>query len=150
VGSSSGSNPGSTGSSSPTKPSSGSTSPTGTQPAALPIALKVDFELNTPDGLRQISFGLEKDTDGIKVNWTITFVLSERTDTNTPFGDPLVSLRVFVASTLHANAETAAQKGLTAKQTAHATGPAADAAKAVHQGTMPLPTGNKIIQNTLK
>ena len=124
--------------------------PTGTQPPALPIALKVDFELNTPDGLRHISFGLEKDTDGTKVNWTITFVLSERTDTNTPFGDPLVSLRVFVATALHAHAQTAAQKGLTAAQTAHATGPAADAAKAVHDGTMPLPTGNKIIQNTLK
>jgi hypothetical protein len=128
----------------------GNSSPTGTQPPALPIALKVDFELNTPDGLRQISFGLEKDTDGVKVNWTITFVLSERTDTSTPFGDPLVSLRVFVASALHPHAETAAQNGLTAKQTAHATGPAADAAKAVHEGTMPLPTGNKIIQNTLK
>lgn len=139
-----------TSSTSPASPSSSSASTTGTQPPALPIALKVDFDLNTPDGLRHIAFGLEKDTDGTKVNWTITFVLSERNDTNTPFGDPLVSLRVFVATTLHAQAETAAQKGLTAAQTAHATGPAADAAKAVHEGTMPLPIGNKIIQNTLK
>lgn len=135
---------------SPASPSSSSTPSTGTQPPALPIALKVDFELNTPDGLRQISFGLEKDTDGTNVNWTITFVLFERTDRNTPFSDPLVSLRVFVASSLHANAETAAHQGLTPPQTAHATGPAADAARAVHEGTMTLPVGNKIIQNTLK
>jgi hypothetical protein len=136
--------------SSPTTPTSGTTPPTGTMPPALPIALKVSFTLNTPDRLREISFGLEKDTDGTQVNWTITFVLYERTDTTTSFGDPIVSLNVFVASTLHANAETAAHNGLTPVQTAHATGPAADAAKAVQAGTMPLPVGNKIIQNSLK
>jgi hypothetical protein len=130
----------------------GSDSPSGvcTTPPALPIVLKVSFTLNTPDGLRQIFFELEKDLDGVKVNWTITFKLCERTDTGNPFGDPVVSLRVFVASTLHANAEAAALNGLTPPQTAHATGPAANAAKAVQAGTMPLPVGNKIIQDTLK
>ncbi len=127
-----------------------STPPTGSMPPALPIALKVNFTLTTPDGKRQISFGLEKDTDGVKVNWTITFVLYERTDPTQPFGDPMVSLNVFVASTLHANAAAAAQNGLTPAQTAHATGPAADAAKAVNAGTMPLPVGNNIIQSSLK
>ena len=84
---------------------------TGTMPAALPIALKVSFTLNTTDGLRQISFGLEKDTDGVTTDWTITFVLFERTDPNADFGSPVVSLNVFVASALHANAETAAHQG---------------------------------------
>jgi hypothetical protein len=129
---------------------SGSNPPAGTPPPALPIVLKVSFTLNTPDGLREITFGLEKDTDGTKVNWTITFVLYERTDKTKPFGDPVVSLNVFVASTLHAKAETAARNGLTPVQTAHATGPAADAAKAVQAGTMPPPVGNNIIQNSLK
>jgi hypothetical protein len=119
-------------------------------PPALPIALKVSFTLNTPDGLRQISFGLEKDTDGVSVNWTITFVLYERSSSSQSFGNPLVSLTVFVASALHPNAETAAHNGLTPTQTAHATGPAAEAAKAVQAGAMPLPVGNNIIQNTLK
>ena len=123
--------------------------PAGTAPQALPIALKVNFTLNTPDGLREISFGLEKDTDGTKVNWTITFTLYERTDTTQSFGDPIVSLNVFVASTLHANAEVAAHNGLTPSQTAHATGPGADAAKAAHQGTMPLPVANRVIQGSL-
>lgn len=119
-------------------------------PPALPIVLKVKFTLNTPDGLRRISFGLEKGTDGTTVDWTITFALFERTDRNQSFGDPIVSLNVFVASTLHANAETAARNGLTPAQTAHATGPAANAAKAVQAGTLPAPVGNNIIQNTLK
>ena len=129
-------------------PGSGSFPKTGTMPAALPITLKVGFTLTTPDGLRQISFGLEKDTDGVKVNWTITFVLYERPDATGPFGDPIVSLNVFVAAALHANAEAAAH-GLTPAQTAHATGPAADAAKAVQAGTMPLAVANNIIQATL-
>src|SRR5260370_1126386 len=62
--------------------------PAGTPPPALPIALKVSFTLTTPDRKRQISFGLEKDTDGVKVNWTITFVLSELTDPNQSHSQP--------------------------------------------------------------
>jgi hypothetical protein len=118
--------------------------------SSLPIALKVGFTLNTPDGLRQISFGLEEDADGVKVNWTIAFTLFERTDNTKPFGDPIVSLNVFVATTLHANAAVAAHKGLTPAQTAHATGPAADAARAANAGTMPLPVAQNIIQSCLR
>lgn len=127
-----------------------SSAPTGTMPPALPIALKVSFILNTPDGFRQVDFGLEKDTDGVNVDWTINFALYERTDKTQPFGDPVVSLNVFVAAALHPNAETAAQNGLTPDQTAYATGPAADAAKAVQAGTMPTPVGNDIIQGALQ
>jgi hypothetical protein len=130
--------------------SSPSNAPVGVSPAPLPIVLKVCFTLVTPDRLRQIEFGLEKDSDGTTVNWTITFVLYERTDCTKPFADPVVSLNVFVASTLYANAETAAQNGLTPAQTAHATGPSANAAKAMQAGTLPVPVANKIIQNTLK
>jgi hypothetical protein len=122
---------------------------TGTMPAALPIALKVSFTLNTTDGLRQISFGLEKDTDGVTTDWTITFVLFERTDPSADFGSAVVSLNVFVASSLHDSAETAAHQGLTTAQAAHAAGPAADAAKAVSTGALSLPLGNRVIQGTL-
>jgi hypothetical protein len=130
-------------------PEPASTPSTGTMPAVIPIALKVSFTLNTLDGLRQISFGLEKDTDGITTDWTITFVLFERTDPGADFGSAVVSLSVFVTSSLQANAETAAHQGLTPAQAAYATGPAADAAKAVSTGDLPLPMGNKIIQGTL-
>jgi len=133
----------------PPLPTVTATPSTGTMPAPLQIALKVNFTLNTTDGLRQISFGLEKDTDGVSTDWTITFVLYERTDPTVDFGNAVVSLTVFVASPLQANAETAAHSGLTPTQAAHATGPAADAAKAVSTGDLPLPVGNNIIQNTL-
>jgi hypothetical protein len=156
MGSSSGSNPAAgaaaatgTGAGTATATATGAGAGAATAPS-LPIALKVSFTLNTPDGLRQISIGLEKDTDGVKVNWTITFTLFERTDSTKPFGDALVSLNVFVATTLHTNAETAAHQGLTPAQTAHATGPAANAAKAANDGTMPLPSAHNIIQSTLK
>ena len=128
----------------------GDTPATGKMPAALPIVLKVDFTLNTPDGLRRISFGLEKDSDGTQVNWTIIFTLFERANSSTPFSEPIVSLKVFVAASLHAHAEQAARNGLTPEQTARATGPAADAARAVHAGTLPAEVGNRIIENTLK
>ena len=130
-------------------PTVASTPSTGTMPAPLQIALKVSFTLNTTDGLRQISFGLEKDTDGVTTDWTITFVLYERTDPTVDFGNAVVSLTVFVASPLQANAETAAHSGLTPAQAAQAIGPAADAAKAASAGSLPLPVANDIIQNTL-
>lgn len=122
---------------------------TGTPPPTLPVALHVEFLLNTPDNLRQINFGLEKDTDGTTVNWTIIFTLFERTDPTVAYSSPLISLKVFVAAELHPHAEQAVA-GLTPVQTAHATGPAANAAKKVHDGTMPKPVGDLIIQNTLK
>jgi hypothetical protein len=133
----------------PPLPTVASTPSTGIMPAPLQIALKVNFTLNTTDGLRQISFGLEKDTDGVTTDWTITFVLFERTDPSADFGNAVVSLTVFVATANQANAETAARSGLTPAQAAHAAGPAADAAKAVSAGTLPLPVGNGIIQDTL-
>ena len=57
---------------------------------------------------------------------------------------------MFVAPALHSNAEAAAHNGLAPDQTAFATGPAADAAKAVQAGTMTKPEGDHIIQKTLK
>ena len=129
--------------------SSTSIQPVGTQPPALPIALSIDFELITPDGLRRVEFGLEKDTDGTRVNWTITFILSERANSNADF-EQVASLHVLVASALQDAAATAATNGLTPAQTAHATGPAAEAVKAVNTGELPPAAGGKIVQNTLK
>ena len=42
------------------------------------ITIKVHFELITNDKLRKVVFGLEKDTQGIQVTWTINFELFER------------------------------------------------------------------------
>src|ERR1044071_2614308 len=94
------------------------------------INIKVHFELNTPNGLRRVVFGLEKDTQGNIVTWKIDFQLFERKKKSDPFGDAIVTLNVEVKKELHDKAEKAAAKGLTAKQSAHALGPAAEDAKA--------------------
>jgi hypothetical protein len=117
---------------------------------ATVIKLKVNFQLNTPNGLRRVIFGLEKDaTSGTVVVWTINFQLFERAKKSDPFGDPIVSLDVEVDKALNAKAEKAA-KGLTAGQSAHALGPAAEDAKAAENGEIDQEDAQDTIQNTLK
>jgi len=117
---------------------------------ATVIKLKVNFQLNTPNGLRRVIFGLEKDaTSGTTVQWTINFQLFERAKKSDPFGDPLVSLDVEVDKALNAKAEKAS-KGLTAGQSAHALGPAAEDAKAAESGEIDQEDAQETIQNTLK
>ena len=117
---------------------------------ATVIKLKVNFQLNTPNGLRRVIFGLEKDaTSGKIVVWTINFQLFERAKKSDPFGDPIVSLDVEVDKALNAKAEKAS-KGLTAGQSAHALGPAAEDAKAAEDGEIDQEDAQETIQNTLK
>jgi len=117
---------------------------------ATVIKLKVNFQLNTPNGLRRVIFGLEKDaTSGNVVQWSINFQLFERAKKSDPFGDPIVSLDVEVDKALNAKAEKAA-KGLTAGQSAHALGPAAEDAKAAEAGDIDPEDAQQTVQNTLK
>jgi hypothetical protein len=117
---------------------------------ATVIKMKVHFELNTPNGLRRVIFGLEKNaTSGTTVTWTINFQLFERAKKTDPYGDAIVTLDVDVDKALNAKAEKAA-KGLTAGQSAHALGPAADDAKAAEDGEIDQEDAEKTVQNTLK
>ena len=114
------------------------------------IKLKIHFELNTPNGLRRVIFGLEKDaTSGTTVSWTINFQLFERAKKTDPYGDAIVTLDVEVDKALNSKAEKAA-KGLTAGQSAHALGPAADDAKAAQEGEIDEEEAQQTVQNTLK
>jgi hypothetical protein len=114
------------------------------------IKLKVDFQLNTPNGLRRVIFGLLKDaTKGNVVVWTINFQLFERAKKTDPFGDAIVTLNVEVDKALNAKAEKAS-KGLSAAQSAHALGPAADDAKAAQIGEIDPQDAQQTVQNTLK
>ena len=114
------------------------------------IKLKVNFELNTPNGLRRVIFGLSKDaSSGTTVIWTIDFQLFERAKKTDPYGDAIVTLNVEVDKALNAKAEKAA-KGLTAGQSAHALGPAADDAKAAEAGEIDEDEAQETVQNTLK
>ena len=117
---------------------------------ATVIKLKVHFELNTPNGLRRVIFGLSKDaTSGTTVVWTIDFQLFERQKKTDPYGDALVTLNVEVDKALNPKAEQAA-KGLTPGQSAHALGPAADDAKAAQAGEIDQDEAQQTVQNTLK
>ena len=114
------------------------------------IKLKVNFELNTPNGLRRVIFGLSKDaSSGTTVIWTIDFQLFERAKKTDPYGDAIVTLNVEVDKALNSKAEKAA-KGLTPGQSAHALGPAADDAKAAQDGEIDPEEAQDTIQNTLK
>ena len=113
------------------------------------IKIKVNFVLNTPNGLRRVIFGLEKDTQGDVVSWAINFQLFERAKKSDPFGDPIVSLDVDVDKALNTKAEKAS-KGLTATQAAHALGPAADDARAAEEGEIDQKDAQRTSQKTLK
>lgn len=125
-------------------------SPAQTQMKSTVIKLKINFELNTPNGLRKVIFGLEKDaTQGDVVSWSIDFQLFERAKKTDPWGDAIVTLNVDVDKKLFPKAETAAQ-GLTPAQSAHALGPAADDASAAACGEIDQSEAQDTIQNTLK
>ena len=120
------------------------------KPKSTIVKLKVNFELNTPNGLRRVIFGLEKDaTTADLVVWTINFQLFERAKRTDAYTDPIVSLQIEVDKKLFPRAEAAAQ-GLTPAQSAHALGPAADDAKAAADGEIDQEDAEDTIQNTLK
>jgi hypothetical protein len=114
------------------------------------IGIKVHFVLNTLDGLRRVIFGLEKDTQGTEIKWTINFQLFERQNKTDDFGDAIVDVDVEVDTDLHAKADaTAHSNSLTPPQSAHAVGPAADDAKAAAAGDIDQSDANDTIQDTL-
>jgi hypothetical protein len=123
---------------------------TAAKPKSTIIKLKINFELNTPNGLRKVIFGLEKDaTSGNVVSWSIDFQLFERSKKSEPFGDAIITLNVDVDKKLFPKAEQAA-KGLSPGQSAHALGPAADDARAAAEGEIDEEEAQETIQNTLK
>ena len=114
------------------------------------IGIDVKFTLNTPDGLRRVTFELKKDTTGQVVKWTITFQLFERTKKTDPFGDAIVDLQIEVDTKLNNKAEQMANTGMTTRQSAFAIGPAADAAKDASQGAISQDKAKATVQTTLK
>ena len=119
------------------------------KPKSTIIKLKVNFELNTPNGLRTVIFGLEKDaTAGNIVKWSIDFQLFERSKKSDPWGDAIVTLNVDVDKKMFPQAQAASQ-GLSAAQSAHALGPAADDAAAAAAGEIDQEEAQDTVQSTL-
>jgi len=114
------------------------------------IGIKVHFVLNTTDGLRRVIFGLEKNTQGTEIKWTINFQLFERANKTDDFGDAIVDVDVEVDTDLNDKAETTAhQASLTPPQSAHAVGPAANDAKAAKNNQIDQSDADDTIQDTL-
>jgi len=114
------------------------------------VGIDVKFTLNTPDGLRRVTFELKKDSTGQVVKWTITFQLFERAKKTDPFGDAIVDLAIEVDTKLNTKAEQMADQGMTSKQSAFAIGPAADTAKDASQGVVSQDKAKATVQTTLK
>lgn len=110
--------------------------------------MSVNFVLNTTDGLRQVTFGLEKDTKGTDIEWQIHFKLLERARKTDPF-DTIVQLDVDVDTSLVPQAEAMAHSKPTADQAAHIVGPLADDAKLVQSGDLDKPVFDDEAQQAL-
>jgi hypothetical protein len=119
--------------------------------AGATIAIKVQFELDTLDGLRKVFFGLEKDIKGTDDIWFIHFQLQEKNAATDAAFVNVVTLDVLVdEQALHPQAQQVADNGLTPSQAGHALGPAADDAKGTTTGDVDPADADETVKGTLK
>lgn len=113
------------------------------------VSISVDLGVTTPDNLRHIAFGLEKDTgDDDTVTWTIHFKFQERDNKNDDFTD-VVSLDVKVKEKNFAAAEATATDGLSSPQVDHLNGPVAVATQKLSQGKVTEDRVSRLVEATL-
>jgi hypothetical protein len=87
------------------------------------VSISVDLGVTTPDGLRHIDFGLEKDTgDDDSITWTINFAFQTRATTSDAFTDE-VTLKIVVKTRDFERAQATATGGLSDPQVDHLNGP---------------------------
>jgi hypothetical protein len=85
------------------------------------VSISVDLGVTTPDGLRHIDFGLEKDT-GDDITWTINFAFQTRASTRDDFTVE-VTLKIVIKTKDFENAQATATHGLSEAQVDHLNGP---------------------------
>jgi len=113
------------------------------------VSISVDLGVTTPDDLRHIEFGLEKDTgDDDSVSWTIHFQFQERQSTTDDFID-VVTLDVKVKEQNHDAAEATAKEGLTDPQVDHLNGPVTVASQSLSQGNATQDQVSRLVEATL-
>jgi len=113
------------------------------------VSISVDLGVTTPDSLRHIDFGLEKDTgDDDSINWTIHFKFQERQSTTDDFTD-VVTLDVKVKEKNHDAAEATAKDGLTDPQVDHLNGPVTVASQSLSQGNVTEDQVSRLVEGTL-
>ncbi len=113
------------------------------------IAISVDLGVTTPDQLRHIAFGLEKDTgDDDTVTWTIHFAFQSRASTTDEFVDE-VTLDVTVKEKNFTQAEATAHEGLSDPQVNHINGPVTAISQLHTQGNATDDQLSRIVERTI-
>lgn len=113
------------------------------------VSISVDLGVTTPDNLRHIDFGLEKDTgDDGSVTWIIHFQFQERESATDDFIN-VVTLDVKVKTTNHAAALATATDGLSDPQVTHLNGPVTAASKKFQQGNATEAQLSRTVEGTL-
>ena len=113
------------------------------------VSISVDLGVTTPDNLRHIDFGLEKDTgDDDSVTWTINFKFQERASADVDFID-VVTLNVTVKSKNQAAAEATATDGLSDPQVDHLNGSVTVASQKNKQGKVTDEQLSRVVEGTL-
>jgi hypothetical protein len=113
------------------------------------VSISVDLGVTTPDNLRHIDFGLEKDTgDDDTVTWTIHFKFQERESDSDSFVD-VVTLDVVVKEKNHPAAEATATEGLTTPQVDHLNGPVTVASQRLKDGKATEDRVSGLVEATL-
>jgi hypothetical protein len=113
------------------------------------VSISVDLGVTTPDNLRHIDFGLDKDTgDEDTVTWTIHFKFQERESTRDSFID-VVTLDVVVKVKNHSVAEATAKDGLTDPQVDHLNGPVTVASQKLNEGKATEDRVSRLVEATL-
>jgi hypothetical protein len=130
-------------------PNTHASAPVAKQPKRVVVALAVNFELNTTNGLRRVIFGLAKNTTGTDIQWQIHFTLFERSKRTDLFGDPIVKLDVDVHTSLSSNAEALAHSKPTPEQAAEIVGPVSEDAKALKANQITKPEFDESAQTVL-
>jgi len=113
------------------------------------VSISVDLGVTTPDNLRHIAFGLEKDTgdDGTET-WAIHFKFQERSSTTDDFVD-VVTLDVTVKEKNFPAAQATATDGLSSPQVDHLNGPVTVAAQKLNQGQVDQNRVSQLVEGTL-
>jgi hypothetical protein len=113
------------------------------------VSISVDLGVTTPDNLRHIDFGLEKDTgDDDTITWTIHFKFQERESTSDDFVD-VVTLDVKVKEKNQVAAEATATDGLTDPQVDHLNGPVTIASQKHNEGKVTDTQLSRLVEGTL-
>jgi hypothetical protein len=112
-------------------------------------SISVDLGITTPDQLRHIDFGLEKDTsDDGTVSWTIDFKFQERNVSTDPFTD-LVTLHVAISAQHDAAAQATATQGLSDAQVNHLNGSVTAGADQLKQNRITQTQYSRLVEETV-